>query len=68
MNMSSDTAVGFIRYSGLDNEGGVIDAASAGAAPIGLDQVIRHFNEHQTKELVKETLNKPLDLRYRADC
>ena len=55
--------VGFIKYSGNDVPHGVIDAASAGTALIGLDEAIRFFNEKQSPEFARIHYEIPVHTR-----
>lgn len=43
--------IGYIKFSGGDVPSGVIDAASAGSALLGLDEAVRFFNEQQAPDL-----------------
>jgi hypothetical protein len=52
--------VGFIKYSGEDVEAGVIDAASAGNALIGLDEAIRFFNTRQSPDFANLQYDIPV--------
>lgn len=52
--------VGFIKYSGNKVPHGVIDAASAGTALIGLDEAIRYFNEKQSPDFAKLDYEIPI--------
>lgn len=52
--------VGFIKYSGDKVPHGVIDAASAGTALIGLDEAIRYFNEKQSPDFAKLDYEIPI--------
>lgn len=52
--------VGFIKYSGNDVPHGVIDAASAGTALLGLDEALRYFNEKQSPEFAKLEYEIPI--------
>ena len=42
--------IGYIKFSGGDVPSGVIDAASAGSALLGLDEAVRFFNERQSPD------------------
>lgn len=44
-------SVGFIKYSGDGTTDGVIDAAAAGSALLGLDDALRFFNRQQSTDL-----------------
>lgn len=52
--------VGFIKYSGNDVPHGIIDAASAGTALLGLDEAIRFFNEKQSPEFARIDYEIPI--------
>lgn len=43
--------IGYIKFFGGDVPSGVIDAASAGSALLGLDEAVRFFNEQQAPDL-----------------
>lgn len=55
--------VGFIKYSGEAVPHGVIDAGSAGAALIGLDEAIRFFNVQQSPDLASAQYEIPVETR-----
>lgn len=55
--------VGFIKYSGDAVPHGVIDAGSAGAALIGLDEAIRFFNTQQSPDLATAQYEIPVETR-----
>lgn len=56
-------AIGFIKYSGEAVPDGVIDAAAAGAALIGLDEAIRFFNAQQSPDLASVQYEIPVETR-----
>lgn len=55
--------IGFLKYQGDDVPNGVIDAASAGSALIGLDEAVRFFNERQSPELAKVDYQIPVKIQ-----
>jgi len=55
--------VGFIKYSGEAVAHGVIDAGSAGAALVGLDEAIRFFNVQQSPDLGSAQYEIPVETR-----
>lgn len=62
--------VGFIKYSGAAVPHGVIDAGSAGAALLGLDEAIRFFNAQQSPDLASAQYEIPVETRagYGSRC
>ncbi len=53
MDIEELDKIGFLKYQGDDVPKGIIDAASAGSALIGLDEAIRYFNEKQSPGYAK---------------
>lgn len=52
--------IGYIRFCGGDVPSGVIDAASAGSALLGLDEAVRFFNERQAPDLSRIEYDIPV--------
>jgi len=55
--------LGYVKYSGESLEAGIIDAASAGTALIGLDEAIRFFNTQQSPDFASLTYDIPVQTR-----
>jgi hypothetical protein len=55
--------VGYIKYTGRDVDRGVIDAASAGSALIGLDETLRYFNAQQSPDFANLRYDLPIQTR-----
>lgn len=64
MAQSEFEEIGFVRYSGDGVGNGVIDAASAGSALLGLDEALRFFNSRQSPDLA--TLGYDIPVRTQA--
>lgn len=62
MNVNGIEEIGYIKYSGEDVKNGIIDAASAGSALLGLDEAIRFFNERQSSKLAKYDYQIPVKI------
>ncbi|WP_428633204.1 hypothetical protein [Sedimenticola sp.] len=62
MELAQMEEVGFLKYDGEDATKGVIDAASAGSALIGLDEAIRFFNERQSSEFARLDYQIPVKI------
>lgn len=52
--------VGYVTYFGTDVAEGIIDAASAGSALLGLDEALRFFNSQQSKQLASIDYQIPI--------
>lgn len=50
MSEGTREELGYLKYSGEDLDEGIIDAGSAGAALVGLDEAIRYFNIQQSPD------------------
>lgn len=56
--------IGYIKFSGGNVPSGIIDAASAGSALLGLDEAVRFFNEQQSPDFA--TLDYDIPVRTQA--
>ncbi len=56
--------VGYIKLSGDNIPSGIVDAASAGSALLGLDEAVRFFNEQQSPDFA--TLEYDIPVRTQA--
>ena len=64
MELPSDVEeLGYVKYSGESLEAGIIDAASAGTALIGLDEAMRFFNTQQSPDFATLTYDIPVQTR-----
>ncbi len=63
MSTDEEAEVGFIKYVGQSVHSGVIDAASAGSALLGLDEAIRFFNLQQSPNLANLQYEVPVRTR-----
>lgn len=62
MDLEEFEEIGFLKYDGEDVPDGIMDAASAGSALIGLDDAIRFFNERQSPGYAKLDYQIPVKI------
>jgi hypothetical protein len=62
MDIEELEKIGFLKYQGDGVPKGIIDAASAGSALIGLDEAIRYFNEKQSPGYAKLEYQIPVKI------